>query len=204
VSVSNPKAWLGLDAEMTMRIFFAVIVATILVIVSAASLHFGDVSFLRAEYSVEKADIGIPGISKMYDARLTNRGAFPIHIQVCDFVTDASAPGDAVAFSVQRWDRTRQEWTTITDASDAANCRPYPLGWATAELKDKWLWPGQSVSMGEEATAARGFRKGDSARFVLYSGFTARQGTVRQAFPTAPFEIDEELSQEGQGLRIRH
>jgi hypothetical protein len=27
-----------------------------------------------------------------------------------------------------------------TDVCDAADCRPYPLGWAAATLKQKWLW----------------------------------------------------------------
>jgi len=33
-------------------------------------------SALRAEYTVETADIGIPEITKMYDAQLVNKGKF--------------------------------------------------------------------------------------------------------------------------------
>ena len=161
-------------------------------------------SSLRAEYSVEKADIGIPGISKMYDARVINRGKLPVRVQVCDFVDDASARGQAAAFAVQKWDSHGNKWVTVMDASNFQNCRPYPLGWVTANLKRIWLWPGQSVSMGEEATAARGFHQGDSARFVLYSGFNETGKTTAWAFPTASFVIDEEALPDGPELRIRH
>jgi hypothetical protein len=69
------------------------------------------------------------------------------------------------------------------DASESRNCQPYPLGWVTANLRQVWLWPRQSVSMGEEATAARGFHNGDSARFVLYSGFNETEKKRRGLFP---------------------
>jgi hypothetical protein len=58
--------------------------------------------------------------------------------------------------------------------------------------------------MGEEATAARGFHNGDSARFVLYSGFNETEKKTTWAFPTASFEIDEETLPDGPALRVRH
>src|SRR5215470_20155819 len=76
-------------------------------------------SNLHAEYSVDRADIGIPGVTKMYDARLTNFSLGPIRIEVCAFVDDASTPGEAAAFSVQRFDVKSSSWVTIVDASDA-------------------------------------------------------------------------------------
>lgn len=161
-------------------------------------------SNLRAKYSVERADIGIPGITKMYDAGLVNVGTRPVRIEVCSFVSDAGAPGEAVAFSVQKYDAKTSAWVTIVDASDAGACHPYPLGWATAQLKSKWLWPGQRVSMGEEATAARGFRKGNLARFVLFSSFKHSNQSPSQAVPTPSFLIDEEAGSGVEGLRIRH
>jgi len=161
-------------------------------------------SNLRAEYTVEKADIGIPGITKMYDARLVNVSRRAVRIEVCAFVDDASAPGEAVAFAVQRYDSKNSAWITIVDASDATMCHPYPLGWMTAELKQKWLWPMRWVSMGEEATAARGFHKGDSARFVLFTSFRRSNKNPPQAIPTPAFVIDEEAGSGAEGLRIRH
>jgi hypothetical protein len=161
-------------------------------------------SVLCAEYSVEAADIGIPGITKMYDARLVNGGLRPVRIEVCAFVDDASAHGEAVAFSVQRYDARSSAWITIVDASDARICRPYPLGWITAEVTPKWLWPNKWVSMGEEATAARGFHKGESARFVLFTSFKRSNRNPPQGIPTPAFVINEEAGSGAEGLRIRH
>ncbi len=163
-----------------------------------------DPSKLHAEYSVDRADIGIPGVTKMYDSRLVNVGLRPVQIEVCAFVDDASAPGEAVAFSVQRYDPKSSTWITIVDASNAKICRPYPLGWITAELKQKWLWPHKWVSMGEEATAARGFHKGELARFVLFTSFGRPNQKPPSAIPTPAFVIDEEVGEGAEGLRIRH
>lgn len=166
--------------------------------------HSQDYSGLRSEYSVEPGDIGIPGITKMYDGRLINGGIRPVRIEVCAFVDDASATGEAVAFSVQKYDAKTSAWVTIVDASDARMCRPYPLGWVTAKLKSKWLWRNTWVSMGEEATAARGFRKGETGRFVLYTSFRRSNEKPPHAIPTPAFVIDEEAGAGAEGLRIRH
>ena len=159
---------------------------------------------LRAEYSVEQGDIGIPGITKMYDGRLVNGGRTPARIEICAFVDDAGGHGEAAAFSVQKYDPKSSTWITVVDASDAKACRPYPLAWVTAELKSKWLWPNKWVSIGEEATAARGFHKGESARFVLFTSFKHSNQNPPQAIPTPAFVIDEEAGSGAEGLRIRH
>src|SRR5258708_13799007 len=138
------------------------------VFVAKTSQNF---SVLHAEYTVETADIGIPGITKMYDARLVNNGRAPVRIEICAFVDDAGGRGDSPAFSVQKYDEKGATWETIVDASNTRACHPYPLGWVTAQLKTRWLWPGQSVSMGEDATAARAFHKGESARFLPFPSF---------------------------------
>jgi hypothetical protein len=171
------------------------------VFVSKASQDF---SVLHAEYTVETADIGIPGITKMYDAQLANNGRAPVRIEICAFVDDAGGRGDAPAFSVQKYEVKNANWETIVDASDARACHPYPLGWVTAQLKTRWLWPGQSVFMGEEATAARGFHKGDSARFVLYTSFNNSSKHAKRGIPTPAFVIDEEADDGAAGLRVRH
>lgn len=172
-------------------------------------LYFGsrdshDFSALRAEYSVESGDIGIPGITKMYDAKLINTGGWPVRIEVCKFQDDAGGRGDAPAFWVQRYDAKSSTWVTIVDASGARSCHPYPLGWVTANLKARWLWPGQSVVMGEEATAARGFHKGESGRFVLFTSFKHADTKLPHAVPTPSFVIDEEAETGAEGLRVRH
>jgi hypothetical protein len=179
----------------------SLIIFLALLFVSNASHNF---SVLHAEYTVQAADIGIPGITKMYDAQLVNGGRAPVRIEICAFVDDAGGRGDAPAFSVQRYDAKSANWETIVDASDARACRPYPLGWVTAKLKTRWLWPGQSVFMGEEATAARGFHKGESARFVLYTSFNNSSKHAKRGIPTPAFVIDEEAGESAAGLRVRH
>jgi hypothetical protein len=163
-----------------------------------------DFSVLHAEYTIETADIGIPGITKLYDARLANSGRAPVRIEVCAFVDDAGGRGDAPAFSVQKYDAKSATWNTVVDASDTRACHPYPLGWVTAQLKTRWLWPGQSVSMGEEATAARGFQKGESGRFLLFTSFKHSSEHTPQGIPTPAFVIDEEAGGGTAGLRVRH
>jgi len=171
------------------------------VFVAKTSQNF---SVLHAEYTVETADIGIPGITKMYDARLVNSGRAPVQIEICAYIDDAGGRGDAPTFSVQKYDGKSATWETILDASNERTCHPYPLGWVTARLKTRWLWPGHSVSMGEEATAARRFHKGESARFVLYTSFNHSSEHAQQGIPTPAFVIDEEASGGAAGLRVRH
>jgi hypothetical protein len=179
----------------------SLILALVSFFVSKASHNY---SVLHAEYTVETADIGIPGITKMYDAQLVNRGSTPVRIEICAFVGDAGGRGEAPAFSVQKLNAKDATWETVVDASDARACHPYPLGWVTARLKPRWLWPGQSVSMGEEATAARGFRRGESARFLLFTSFKHAKDHAPRAIPTQAFVIDEEADGSAAGLRVRH
>jgi hypothetical protein len=187
--------------------FVIIAIATFLIIFLALLFAFNTLhnfSVLHAKYSVETADIGIPGITKMYDAQLINSGTAPVRIEICAFVDDVGGRGDAPAFSVQKYDAKNATWETIIDASDARACHPYPLGWVTAQLKTRWLWPGQSVSMGEEATAARGFHKGESVRFLLFTSFKHPSGHAPQGVPTPAFGIDEEAGDGAAGLRVRH
>jgi hypothetical protein len=122
--------------------------------------HFAPLT-LHADVSVANADIGIPGITKLYEAHIVNFGIFPRRIERCEFVSDASAPGVSVGFRVQQWDATSRRWRTIMDAA-SGYCRPYPLGIIKARLTSQLLWPGQSLSTGEEATGARGNLKGQT------------------------------------------
>jgi hypothetical protein len=149
-----------------------------------------------------KGDIGIDGISKLYEATLTNYGPLPIRITQCDFTTDGSANATMVAYAVQRWDNRMREWKTLVEDQRSTFCRPYPLGIVKARLYSKFLWPGQSVSTDEEATAARdGFQLGDSARFFVFSGDA---GDWRAAFPTAAFRIDQRAIAGDTALRVAH
>lgn len=156
---------------------------------------------LHADFLVQRGDIGIEGISKLYEAKLTNYAPFPVKVVACDFISDASARGLMVAYAVERWNRQMGKWERVVEWDESSFCRPYPLGIAQAQLVSKRLWPGQSISTGEEATAARGgFELGDQARFSVFYG-TA--GDWKRAQSTAVFRIDEPKI-EDVPLRVRH
>ena len=156
---------------------------------------------LRAELNIENADIGIPGITKMYEARLINRSRWPIRVHYCDFVDDAMAHGEVVAYTIERWDGVAHEWRTIVHANGLDFCRPYPLGMTQTKLTSRLLWPGQSLSTGEEATGARdGFDIGDKARFVI---FIAPGHERSEQIATPEFLIDEHR-QTDTPVRVRH
>jgi hypothetical protein len=149
---------------------------------------------LHADYSVAKADIGIPGISKLYDAHITNFGIFPRRIERCEFVTDAFAPGVSVGYRLQQWDVASRRWKTVLDLA-SEYCRPYPLGIIKARLTSKVLWPGQALSTGEEATGARDGLKGQTIRFAVVAN--------GREFPTASFVIDEQVQRPEVNYRVR-
>jgi hypothetical protein len=150
---------------------------------------------LHADVSVTNGDIGIPGITKLYNAHLTNFGIFPRRVERCEFLTDASARGVSVGYRIQQWDKSSVNWRTLLDAA-AEYCRPYPLGIAEAQLTSKLLWPGQTLSTGEEATGARGDLKGETMRFIVV--------TNGRDFPTASFTIDEQVQRPDVGYRVKH
>jgi hypothetical protein len=164
-------------------------VAVVLALVSVIAVFGGPNDGLQAELSTEKADIGIPGITKMYEARLINRSLWPIRVQYCDFVDDSMTHGEEVAYTVERWDDVTRQWKTTVRANGRDFCRPFPLGIVRAKLTTRLLWPGQTLSTGQEATAARdGFDIGDKARFVIFAG---PAGDRAAQIATAEFFIDQ-------------
>jgi len=147
-------------------VFFCILI--LLVIAFGVMLFSSHSHGLRAELKIETADIGIPGITKAYEAKLVNRSLWPIRVQYCDFMTDAMTRRKSVPYTLERWDANANEWKTMVRANGEEFCRPYPLGIVQAKLRSRLLWPGQSISTGEEATAARdGFSIGDKVRFLI-------------------------------------
>ena len=149
---------------------------------------------LHADYSVAKVDIGIPGISKLYSAHITNFGVFPRRVERCEFVTDAFASGVGIGYRLQRREGASRRWDTVLDAA-SEYCRPYPLGLIKAQLSSKLLWPGQTLSAGGEATGARDGFKGKTIRFVVVAN--------GREFPTASFVIDEQVQRPDVSYRVR-
>jgi len=137
---------------------------------------------LHADVTVSDGDTGIPGITQLIDAHLTNFGLFPATIERCEFVSDAGAHGVSVPYRLEQLDTGTHSWKTLFDTA-GTYCRPYPLGIAQSKLVDKRLWPGQTLSIGSEATAARGKLKGEMVRFVIEAD--------GREFPTGPYMIIE-------------
>lgn len=153
---------------------------------------------LHADVLVRKVDYGIDGVTKVYEAKLTNYGIRPAWVTACDFVDDTMSHGTLVGSRVQKWDPAGGKWQDGFKIDKSAFCRPYPLGMIDTHVISKRLWPGQSISAGEEATAARDiFSIGDKARFVIF----AREGLT---FSTAAFLIDEHPTMPDVQYRVRH
>jgi hypothetical protein len=150
---------------------------------------------LHSDVTVVKGDIGIPGITKLYDAHVTNFGILPRRIERCEFMTDNFAHGVSLGYRLQQRDKLSGGWKTVSDNA-ADYCRPYPLGIADGQIRSKWLWPGQTISTGEEATGARGDLKGETMRFVVVAN--------GRDFPTGNFTVDEQIQGASVGYRVKH
>jgi hypothetical protein len=184
-----------------LRIFFLVAFVTLVSGLTALGLLLRYPRDLRTELHVEKADLGIPGITKVYDASITNYGRIPVRVTRCDFIDDTMTHGEDVAYAIQRWDEKAKQWKQIRGASRKSFCHPYPLGVIRANLRTAWLWPRQSLSIGEEATAARDdLNIGDRVRFVI---FIAEPGEYSSSMATEEFTIDEHSTSDID-FRVRH
>src|SRR5581483_11415859 len=156
---------------------------------------------LHADIIIRRVDAGIPGVSKDYEAGLTNYGVKPVTVMACDFVSDASESGRIVPYAIERWNPVSRSWQTVLGYDTSAFCRSYPLGISQAHLVSTRLWLGQSISTGSESTAAREeFSIGDRPRFVVFGQDAHRP---KSAFATIAFSIDEHPYSEVP-LRIRH
>lgn len=186
----------------TLRIMLLVVTLPIL-LVGVSEIHhlvrFGHLYpfGLHADVIVRHEDYGIDGITKTYEARLTNYGVAPVWVRECKFLTDVSqGTQTAIGYAVERWNSSDRKWQVIA-STQSGFCRPYPLGMVATHIVRKRLWPGQSVSGGEEATAARSaFSIGDEARFVVFAD-------ADRVVPTAAFSINEHPKSEVP-YRIRH
>jgi hypothetical protein len=187
--------------ERLFNIALSLLAVALMALVAAVELHhrvvFGHFVplGLHADVRVVKADIGIPGISKEYDAHITNFGIFPRRIEWREFLSDDSSHGVGVGYRLQKMDKSADRWQTVVDAA-AEYCQPYPLGIMEAQMTSKLLWPGQTLSTGAEATGARGNLKGETMRFIVVAN--------GHDFPTYSFTIDEEVAGAGVSYRVRH
>ena len=132
---------------------------------------------LHADVHVTSADIGIPGVSKMYEATLSNDGPLPAFVEQCRGHNEEGYETNA-AYNIERWDGQRRAWRPVFEFAQPKFCDG--TSWT-------WLWPGQRISTGEEATAARSaFRRHDTIRFVVATRVLA-QHRKSELYPTAGF-----------------
>ena len=135
---------------------------------------------LHADVSVSDAEPGMPGSTNLFDAHLTNFGLFPERVVRCEFISDAGARGVRVAYRLEQLDTGTHSWKTLIDTVQSY-CRSFPLGVAQSKAVDELLWPGQTLSIGPEGTAARFKLEGETMRFVIEAN--------GREFPTSPFMI---------------
>lgn len=146
---------------------------------------------LHVDVIVRKADYGIPGISKVYEPRLSNFGIAPETVIVCRVKEDWDSPSYVmeVGNAIEKWDPKSKQWENILGDRDKSFGCPNPAA--------KKMWPLQSLSGGEVAVAGYDiFSIGDHARFVVFAH-------DRKAIPTAPFLIDEHPTVAGVPFRVR-
>jgi hypothetical protein len=139
----------------------------------------------------------------MYEATLTNYGLLPSSVEKCSYISDTSTPGVMVAYNIEQWDSTKHVWTRVLEFAKPEFCTPVPTSMGSTNWGRSWLWPGRSISTGEEATGARGFKKGDTLRFVVVSDVTGAS-TPRSSHPTPSFTLDEQVLDSETPFRVRH
>jgi hypothetical protein len=152
--------------------------------------HFAPLG-LHADVIVRKADYGIPGISKVYEPRLSNFGIAPKMVMVCRVKEDWDSASFVIEVgnSIEKWNPNSKQWENIFRGTDKSFGCPHPTA--------KRLWLLQSVSGGEVAAAGYDiFEIGSHARFVVFPG-------DQKAISTAPFLIDEHQTLEGVPFRVR-
>ena len=168
-----------------------------------ATGHFA-VLGLHADVVEHRASIGIPGITKTYEATVTKYGLLPVLVERCTYISDTMTPGKMVAYNIERWDPQSHIWKTALEFAKPNFCTPVPLSMGETHWVRSWLWPGQSLSTEEEATGARQpFKKGDTLRFVIVTGVTGAART-RASYPTPSFTIDEQMLDSDTPYRVRH
>ena len=158
---------------------------------------------LTAKIDVHQGSIGIPGITKLYEATVTNTGLLPAVVERCSYTSDTNTAGTMVAYNIERWNASTGSWSLAFEFAKPSFCTPAPLSMGNTHWGHVLLWPGQSLSTQEEATAARGFKKGDTLRFVIVtevSGETKHSYT----YPTPPIVVDEQMLDNETPYRVAH
>jgi hypothetical protein len=152
---------------------------------------------LSASWTTTPGGLSIPGLSKTYEATLTNTGSLPVPISVCDFVSDTLDRDLSILYSIERWNLDTSRWVTFADFRERS-CQPTPLSMISASVRTIWFWPKEQIQTGFIAIQGLdGLKLGDRLRFVLYPHVDA-------GIPTEEFVVDEVPDNTEIGLGLRH
>ncbi len=147
---------------------------------------------LHADFSVTTSHdiLAVGGTARIYEARLTNYGAFPATIVVCDYLDYASMHQTMVNYVVQRQRSSSDVWEAVPEWSEYGSrlfCRP-SFEVTDTHLVRRLLWPGRSVELGRAVPAQSGFRVGDHGRFTV---FPQADGNFSDSISTVSFYVGE-------------
>jgi len=172
--------------------FIAAIVVSVFYVELKHKYNFGHFVLygLHVDALSEDAWIGIPGQKKMYWAELSNFSFRPVRLEGCDYITDAFDPGTSYTYLVQRWNSYSSEWQNIYKPEGEVTCHPVPTSTIESHFVSRRLWPGMSVELDRRAIGANDkFRKGDHARFVVFT----RMNNWQNGVPSAAFTIEDDV-----------
>lgn len=105
-----------------------------------------------------------------------------------------------VAFNLEQWHVANNEWVRVMEFAKPELCSPMVTSMGSTKWVRSLLWPGQTLSTEEEATAARGFRKGDTLRFAIATDVTGKSDP-RPSYRTPPITLDEQSVDAGTDYR---
>jgi len=148
---------------------------------------------MHVDVSVTTSDnvLGVEGIAKIYEAKLTNYGILPSSITVCDYRLNGM-PGIDVNYIVERWDRQSRKWAFVPEWDFYGYrlfCRPI-FEVTDQHLVRRRLWPGQSIEVGQGIPGQLGgFQIGDAGRFTVFLGADSKRD---EALSTVTFRVDQE------------
>jgi hypothetical protein len=201
---------MGLNSRTTRKrigiAFLVVVAASVAYIQVCHRLHHGHFVPLGLHADVvvhHNASIGIPGITKLYEGTLTNYGPLPTRVERCTYMSDTGSPGAMVAFNIEQWHVVKNEWVRVMEFAKPELCRPMVTSMGSTKWVRSWLWPGQTLSIEEEATAARGFRKGDTLRFAIVTDVTGKSDP-KPSYWTPSITLDEQSVESGTDYKVRH
>jgi hypothetical protein len=133
-------------------------------------------------------DVGIPGVTTSYAVKLRNHTVLPITFEGVQMPGGYPSSGVWYHYRVERWDARTKTWSTV------AEINPTMLG--NNPVVTKRVWPGGTLyPVTWEVTAARdAFKKGDRARFVIFSSLKAADASGQKTIYSPAFQIEEEPS----------